>query len=151
MRTPLLTLALLTTLAGCARTPGAGLPADALDSAIGSAIGDPTTCVIIAERASHKVLYTYGQRFNCVRGMPACDRPGYLTAEQALGFADTPDGRASSCPSNPDGSRRVGWAEGRIASARRTLVFSAVMEGDRALPGQEMTARLADAFGSAGL
>jgi hypothetical protein len=146
-------LLLVLGLAACAK-PGAGgggLPSDALDQAIGGAIGDPTTCVIIAERSSHKVLYTYGQRFNCVRGLPACDRPGYLSAQQALALADTPDGRGASCPSNADQSRSVGWAEGRIASSKRDLIYSAVMEGDRALPGQEMIGRLTDAFSAAGL
>ena len=144
-------LALALGLAACAKTPGGGLPSDALDQAIGASIGDPTTCVIIAERSSHKVLYTYGQRFNCVRGLPACDRPGFLTAQQALTLADTPDGRGASCPSNADHSRNVGWAEGRVASSKRDLIYSAVMEGDRALPGQEMIGRLTDAFSSAGL
>lgn len=139
-------------LAACAKPPvGGGLPSDALDQAIGASIGDPTTCVVIAERSSRKVLYTYGQRFNCVRGLPACDRPGYMTAQQALALADTADGRGASCPSNADQTRNVGWAEGRIASRKHDLIYSAVMEGDRALPGQEMIARLADAFGSAGL
>jgi len=145
-------LALALALAACAKAPaGGGLPSDALDKAIGASIGDPTTCVIIAERSSRKVLYSYGQRFNCVRGLPACDRPGYLTAQQALTLADTSDGRGASCPSNPDHSRNVGWAEGRIAGSKRDLIYSAVMEGDRALPGQEMIARLTDAFSSAGL
>jgi len=138
-------------LAACAKPPGGGLPSDALDQAIGASIGDPTTCVIIAERSSRKVLYTYGQRFNCLRGLPACDRPGFLTAQQALTLADTPDGRGASCPSNPDHSRNVGWAEGRVASSKRALIYSAVMEGDRALPGQEMIGRLTDAFSSAWL
>ncbi|MGI8841005.1 MAG: hypothetical protein ACR2F8_09550 [Caulobacteraceae bacterium] len=146
-------LALL--LVGCAR-PGdsagaGGLPSGALDHAVGDAIGDPTTCVVIAERAGGKILYRYGERFNCVRGLPACDRPGVLTAERALAVADTADGRGASCPTTADGTRRVGWAEGRIAGARRDLVFSAVMEGQRALPGQEMIARLTEAFANAGI
>ena len=148
---PALALTLALVLTACAKPPGGGLPSDALDKAIGASIGDPTTCVIIAERSSRKVLYTYGQRFNCVRGLPACDRPGSMSAQQALTLADTADGRGASCPSNPDHSRNVGWAEGRIAGSKRDLIYSAVMEGDRALPGQEMMARLADAFGSAGL
>jgi hypothetical protein len=144
-------LALALGLAACGRPQGGGLPGDALDQAIGASIGDPTTCVIIAERSSRKVVYTYGQRFNCVRGLPACDRPGVLTAQTALTLADTPDGRGASCPSNPDHSRNVGWAEGRVASSKHDLIYSAVMEGDRALPGQEMMGRLTDAFSSAGL
>jgi hypothetical protein len=135
-------------LAACAPA-GPKLPAAALDQAIGQAIGDPTTCVIIAERTTGRTLYSYNGGFDCTRGMPACDRPGFLSASQAMAFA--PAGRAASCNSNPDGSRTVGWAEGRVAGARGDLIYSAVMEGDRALPGHEMAARLADAFASAGM
>ena len=127
------------------------LPSDALDHAIGDVIGDPATCVLVAERATRKVVYHYGDDFNCVRGLPACDRPGTLSAKAALGLADTADGRGASCPSNADASRTVGWAEGRVASPGRDLVYSAVMEGQTALPGQEISARLAEAFQHAGL
>ena len=142
-------------LAACARpvgSAGAGaMPSGALDHYIGDAIGDPTTCVVVAERATHKILYRYGQVFNCVRGLPACDRSGVMSAQNAVALADTADGRGASCASSPDGSRRVGWAEGRIATSKRDLIYSAVMEGQRALPGQEMMARLAEAFGNAGI
>ena len=130
---------------------GAGLPEAALDHFIGDEIGDPTTCVIIADRATRQVLYRYGQLFNCVRGLPACDRPGVMTAQNALALADSADGRGASCASSADGTRRVGWAEGRITSTRRDLIYSAVMEGERALPGREMMARLDEAFANAGM
>jgi hypothetical protein len=136
-------------LAGCGRSPGDRLPDDALDQAIGRSIGDPTTCVIIADRQSGKTLYRYGQQFNCERGLPACDRPGSTTAKAALAFSAT--GRTASCASNGDGSRSVGWAAGKVESSKHDLVYSAVMEGDRALPGEEMSARLAQAFQNAGL
>ena len=45
----------------------------------------------------------------------------------------------------------VGWAEGKVASRTRDLVYSAMMEGQTALPGHEMNARLYDAFQKAGL
>jgi hypothetical protein len=138
-------------MAGCSRPSANSFPSDALDQTIAGVIGDPTTCVIIAERTTHRTLYRYGELFNCVRGLPACDRPGFLTAQQALALADTTDGRGASCPSNAHSGRRVGWAEGRVASKKRDLIYSAVMEGDRALPGQEMIARLTDAFANAGL
>jgi hypothetical protein len=134
-------------LAACA--PGPNLPTAALDHAIGDAIGDPTTCVIIAERATGKTVYSYNAGFDCTRGLPACDRPGFLTAQQALAFAAA--GRDASCNSNPDGSRTVGWTEGRVKSSTHDFIYSAVMEGQRALPGQEMSARLDDAFSAAGL
>jgi hypothetical protein len=143
---PVLLMALV--LGACARS-GGGLPVDALHDAIAASVGDPTTCVLLADRASGKVIYRYGETFNCVRGLPACDRPGALTATQALTLASA--GRQVSCPSNPDGSRMVGWAEGRAVSRGRDLVYSAMMEGDRALPGHEIAARLDAAFRKAGL
>jgi hypothetical protein len=127
------------------------LPSTALDQGIGNGIGDPTTCVLIADKTTRRVLYQYGEIFNCVRGLPACDRPGVLSARQALAFASLPEGRETSCNSVPDGSRMVGWAEGPVGSKSPNLVYSAVMEGQKALPGHEMAARLSDAFQNAGL
>jgi hypothetical protein len=153
--TALLVLALL-----CACSPktgggigggGAGLPSNQLDAQIAAAVGDPTTCVLLADRATGKVLYTYGTDFNCSRGLPACDSQTTLNAKAALQFAAKPDGRFASCASLPDGSRMVGWAEGAVQSTKHSLVYSAVMEGQRALPGHEINARLYDAFSKAGL
>jgi hypothetical protein len=127
------------------------LPSNALDQGIGAGIGDPTTCVLIADRTTGKVLYQYGELFNCVRGLPACDRPGALSARQSMAFASLPQGRETSCASVPDGSRMVGWAEGPVGPKSPRLVYSAVMEGQKALPGHEMAARLSDAFQNAGL
>jgi hypothetical protein len=136
---------------GSAGGGAGGLPSSQLDNQIAAAIGDPTTCVLVADRASGKVLYRYGDDFNCARGLPACDAPGLLNAKTALQFATRPDGRFASCNSLPDGSRTVGWAEGPVQSTKYSLVFSAVMEGQRALPGHEINARLYDAFSKAGL
>jgi hypothetical protein len=154
-RSLLLILALLSACskpAVTSRAPSndAHLPSTALDQYIAEGIGDPSTCVLLADPATGKVLYRYGEVFNCVRGLPACDRPGDLTATVALKLA-TPAGRAASCASVPDGSRTVGWTEGVAAGTKRPLIYSAVMEGQRALPGREMAARLGDAFSSAGL
>ncbi|HEY2178317.1 MAG TPA: hypothetical protein VGH15_07020 [Caulobacteraceae bacterium] len=141
-------LVFLLVLAACAPA-GPKLPTAALDQAIGNAIGDPTTCVIIAERATGRTVYSYNAGFDCTRGLPACDRPGYLSARQAMALADA--GRHASCNSVPDGSRTVGWAEGKVNSSRHDFIYSAVMEGQKALPGEEMAARLDDAFNAAGL
>jgi hypothetical protein len=127
------------------------LPHAALDQAIGQAIGDPTTCVLIADTRSGKVLYQYGEIFNCVRGLPACDRAGELSARQALPLATAPQPRETSCASVPDGSRMVGWAQGPVGPKSPDLAYTAVMEGQKALPGHEMGSRLADAFQGVGL
>jgi len=138
-------------LVGCSGSGKNALPRDALDHAVGQAIGDPNTCLLLADPASGKVLYRYGAPFNCIRGLPACDRPGDMSAKQALVLAAMPGGRQASCASNADGSRMVGWAEGKVASRTKDLVYSAMMEGQTALPGHEMHARLYDAFQKAGL
>jgi hypothetical protein len=135
----------------CAPPSARGLPRDALDSAVGAAIGDPSTCVLLADRASGQVVYRYGDAFSCGRALPRCDRPGTLTAVDALRLAAAPGARLVSCPSSPDGSRTVGWAGGRVPNTKRNLDYSAVMEGERALPGHEIAARLAEAFANAGL
>ena len=137
-------------LAACAPKP-ARLPSARLDALIGDYIGDPTTCVLIADGKSGKVLYTYGDHFNCVRALPACDRPGTLSGRQALGLATVKGGRGASCPSVSDGSRSVGWAEGAIGGSNPPLIYSAVMEGQAALPGIEMNTRLAEVFRQTGL
>jgi hypothetical protein len=138
-------------LGACTPPSGKGLAANPLDTQIGAAIGDPTTCVLLADRATGKVVYTYGTDFNCSRALPACDSPGQMSAKDGLKLAAEPGGRMASCPSLPDGSRHVGWAEGKVQSAKRDLIFSAEMEGERALPGHEMNARLFDAFSKAGI
>jgi hypothetical protein len=107
--------------------------------------------VLLADAASGRVIYRYGSSFNCERQLPACDAPGTLSATAALKFAGRPGGRLASCASVPDGSRTVGWAEGQAPSKSGRLVYSAVMEGERALPGHEINARLYDAFQAAGL
>jgi len=143
-------LALSAALSGCG-PKGPILPNDALDHAIATSIGDPNTCVLIAQRATRRVIYQYGVDFNCTRALPACDRAGALTARKALALADVDRPRRASCPTTADGSRTVGWAEGRIAGDKRDLIYSAAMEGQRALPGHEMALRLSDAFTTAGL
>ena len=130
---------------------GQGLDTSALDNQIAAAIGDPSTCVLLADGQTGNVVYRYGTDFNCARTMPACDVAGVMNAKTGLQYAKRPDGRMASCASVPDGSRQVGWAAGRVQSTKRDLIFSAAMEGERALPGHEMNARLFDAFSKAGL
>ena len=138
-------------LGACTPKSAQGLKTSQLDSAISQAIGDPSTCLLLADAKTGQVIYRYGTDFNCARTLPACDFSGVINAKAALQYATRPGGRLASCPSTPDGSRMVGWAAGRVQSAKRDLLFSAVMEGERALPGHEMNARLFDAFQKAGL
>jgi hypothetical protein len=144
-------IAILATLAACGPKSAQGLHTSRLDNLVAAAIGDPTTCLLLADAKTGAVVYRYGDDFNCRRGLPACDSAATLDAHAALRFATQPGGRMQSCNSVADGSRTVGWAEGRVASTKRDLIFSAVMEGQNALPGHEMNARLFDAFQKAGL
>ena len=140
-------LAALALLAACTPPSGRGLPTDALNTAIARAIGDPATCVILADRATGAVVYRYGTRTNCARSLPACDRPGAITLEDTLGMiAARP--RTTSCASAP--GRLVAWAAGP-APGSRPLNYAALMEGDRTLPGVEIQSRLESALQRAGL
>ena len=144
-------LALAAALAGCGPKSGLALHANRLDNLIAAAVGDPSTCVLLADGKTGQVIYRYGDDFDCTRALPACDSPATMNAHDALKFATQPGGRKQSCNSVADGSRTVGWAEGRVEGAKRDLIYSATMEGQRALPGHEMNARLYDAFQRAGL
>jgi hypothetical protein len=142
----------LAALAISACSPGApkGVDKAKLDEAISNAIGDPATCVMIAEQATGKVVYRYNNHTACARSLPACDTPGERTIEDLV-KATVKDGqaRALSCYTTADASRGVGWASGPLAA--KGLVYAAVMEGDRAFPGRMIADRLERAFKKVGL
>lgn len=153
LRAGVVAASLMAILGACTPTPPSGknLPTDALDDAIGAAVGDPATCVLLADRATRKVVYRFGTSVVCRRTLPACDRPGFINPETALSLAATPGGHAASCPSNPEHTAEVAWSAGKVESGKRDLIYSAVMEGRRTLPGREMAVRLQEAFAKAGI
>lgn len=137
-------------LAAC--SPGAppGVNRDDLDAAVSKAVGDPNTCVLIAEAGSGKVLYRYNSATTCAREFPACDGPGTRKLSSLLeGAAKDGQARTLSCNTQADASRGVGWAAGPIAGTE--LVYAAMMEGERAFPGRMMADRLEGAFRKAGV
>jgi hypothetical protein len=144
----------LAALALAACSPGApkGVDKDTLDAAVSQAIGDPNSCLLIAEQATGKLVYRYNTHTACAGALPACAGPtsGVQTVDQLL-KATVKDGQARtlSCSSTTDASRGVGWASGPIPG--KGLVYAAVMEGDRAFPGRMMADRLSRAFKDAGL
>lgn len=154
MRGPLAALAACLALGACAK----GIPGiddTALSDAVGKAIGDPSTCVIVATK-SGDVAWRYGTHMTCARELPACDEAGTKVTVEALAkSAAEGDERAISCPSTPDGLRSVGWATGSVQTGEgkthEPLVYAAVMEGERALPGREIKLRLENALADAGL
>ncbi|HEY8003847.1 MAG TPA: hypothetical protein VIE16_06440 [Phenylobacterium sp.] len=148
----------LAALALAACSPGApkGVDKDQLDAAVSRAIGDPASCLLIAEQASGKLVYRYNTHTACARQLPSCggaggaQSAGVQTLDQLL-QATVKDGQARtlSCSSTADASRGVGWAAGPIPG--KGLVYAAMMEGDRAFPGRMMADRLSRAFKDAGL
>ena len=136
-------------------SPGApkGVDKDTLDAAVSRAIGDPASCLLIAEQGSGKLVYRYNTHTACARPLPACAGAG-VTQQQTLDQllkATLKDGqpRTLSCSSTSDASRGVGWASGPIPG--KGLAYAAMMEGDRAFPGRMMADRLSKAFKDAGL
>ncbi|WP_309087517.1 hypothetical protein [Phenylobacterium sp.] len=119
-----------------------------LDEAVSRAVGDPNTCVLIAERGG-KTLYRYNTATACAKKYPDCEGAGEMAVGDLL-EAVAKDGRPRylSCPTLPDRSRGVGWAAGPIAG--KDQVYAAVMEGDRSFPGRMMADRLEAAFRRAG-
>jgi hypothetical protein len=113
-------------------------------------VGDPSTCVLVGERRSGRLVYRYNTHMACGRSLPSCEGAAPRTVGDLL-KATAADGRprAASCDSVADGSRSVGWAAGPIDGG--PLVYAAMMEGDRTFPGRVMSDRLAGAFAAAGL
>lgn len=154
MRGPLAALSLALALGACSRGL-TGVDESALQDAVSRAIGDPATCVLLVD-GEGATMWRYGSHMTCARDLPACTAPGQTqTIADVASRAAKGDQTAISCPSSPDGLRSVGWASGQVETSpkakRPPLYFAAVMEGERALPGREIVARLNEAFSDAGL
>lgn len=135
-------------LSACAPGAPAGVEKAKLDDAVGRAIGDPGTCVLIGQGG--KVVYRYGTNVICGRKLPACDEPGMRTVAELLAVAPASGlPKTASCRSNPEGTRIVAWAAGPIEGG--DLVFAAVMEGDEVPPGVIIADKLKTAFARAGV
>lgn len=118
---------------------------DELDAAISKAVGDPNTCVLIAEAKSGRVNYRYNSATACANEWPACDKAGKRKLKDLLDeTVKDRQPRTLSCNTMADGSRGVGWSSGPIAGTG--LVYAAMMEGDRVFPGRMMSDRLETAF-----
>ena len=136
-------------LSACGPRLPKGVDPDKLDQAVSDAIGAPQTCVLIGRQGSGAVIWRYNTHTTCARTLPACDVPALRSVDDLL-KATAKDGqaRALSCNSTADRSRGVGWASGVIQG--RGLVWAAVMEGDRALPGRIMAEEVEGALKDAG-
>src|SRR5213078_443748 len=104
---PILALGLAAaSLSAC--SPGApkGVDKDQLDAAISRAIGDPASCLLIAEQATGKLVYRYNTHTACARPLPSCDTAGTQQTIEQLLKATLKDGqsRTLSCSSSEDAS-----------------------------------------------
>jgi hypothetical protein len=149
IRLAVLCAATVAVLAGCGPRLPKGVDADRLDDAVSRAIGDPNTCMLIGRQGKGEVVWRYNTHTTCARSLPTCEGPGTRTVDDLL-KATAADGRPrkTSCTWPRDTSRGVAWASGPIAG--RKLVYAAVMEGPRALPGRVMADKLQDALKDSG-
>jgi len=132
----------------CAPGAPAGVDKAVLDEAVGKAVGDPGTCVLIAQGG--KTIYRFGSNVVCGRKLPACGGGLAQTPDERLNIAlasKTPT--TASCPSIADGSRLVAWSSGPIEGT--DMVYAAMMEGEQIPPGVVIADKLKTAFKVAGL
>ncbi|MET0294752.1 MAG: hypothetical protein ABW042_07000 [Phenylobacterium sp.] len=135
-------------LAACGSDLPAGVDEARLTDEIGRAIGDPSTCVLIADAAG-RVVYRFGSHTTCGRKLPGCEGDALRTVD-ALVKRQAQPGRpavTASCRALEPG-RGVAWAAGPVAG--RTLTFAAVMDGPKIPPGLVIRDKLAGAFRRAG-
>lgn len=152
IRPALLTVIALAALAAaCAPPLPKGVDPLALETAVGEAVGDPNTCVLVGQAGTGRVVWTYGGAGVCGKVWPACNGTEARTVGGLLKTAGREGAEIwASCPSNPDRSRTVAWAAGPVPG-RPELVFTAVMEGANTPPGVVLGDKLRDAFERSGL
>jgi len=126
----------------CAPKPPKGVDEAELTGAIGMAIGDPTTCVVLTEAPSGKVLWLYQSVAECYRALPACVAPGTRTPiEVAKAAARRGEALKTSCAD-------VSWASG--PTPRKGVYYTATMQGKLAMPGMEIARRMDGVFKDTG-
>jgi hypothetical protein len=141
-------LALLA-LSACSPKAPEGVDKAALDDAVSRAIGDPNSCLLIAEVDGGDVVYRYNSATACANVWPACEGNATRKLKDLLDqTAKDRQPRTQSCDSL-DPARTVAWAAGPVPG--KPLVYAAVMEGDRTFPGLMMADRIDSAFKRAGL
>lgn len=143
--------ATLALVAACSPPLPSGVDPDALKAAVGDAVGDPNTCVLIAEAGTGRGVWRYGTSRACGLAWPACSGAEVRTVEQLMKTTGREGAEIwASCPSNADQSRTVAWAAGPVPG-RQELVFTAVMEGAKTPPGIVLGDKLRGALERGGL
>ncbi len=155
MRPVLILLPALALLAGCDATAPSGVDVHKLDAAVGEAVGDPSTCLLLVEKGSARVVYRFGTHSNCGRTLPSCEGAGTTTANDFAKAAAAGTEKTISCDSGPNGENRVAWASGPVVKSPGAkyddLAYAVVMESPTALPGREIAIRVNRAFAKAGM
>lgn len=148
MRKPAAILALLA-LSACSPAALKGINTAKLDDNISRSIGDPNTCVLVAEAGSGKIVHQYNTHAACRADWPSCEAAAPRSARDLIKIvAKDSQTRTLSCDTRADGSRGVAWATGPVAG--RPLVYVAVMEGDRVFPGRMIAERMEGVFQRSG-
>ena len=129
-------------LTSCAPKPPSGVDERALIEAIGEAIGDPGTCVVLAQAKTGKVIWQYQALTQCSTPVPSCEGSGIRTTD------DLARATALGGPSVRSGCQNVSWASG--PTPRADVIYAAMMQGKRAMPGIVMADRLDQAFKDTG-
>lgn len=147
----LLASALLLLVSACSPQAPKGVDKAKLDEAVSDAIGDPASCLMIAERPGGKVVYRYNTATVCARQLPSCEGAGAPHGVKDLLDETVKDGqpRRLSCSTTADNSRGVSWVSGVLPQKR--LAYAAVMEGTRTFPGMMMAERIEPRFKDLGL
>jgi hypothetical protein len=138
-----LSLAATVGLSACAPHLPKSVDEAGLQQQIASVIGDLNTCVVLAERGSGKIAW--------VNGLPAACRIKYsaCTVDKLIDVKDFASSAAKSGVPVATGCQSVSWAAGPAGHGK--LVYGAVMSGERALPGIEISRRLDEVFAHSGL
>ena len=89
---PLIALVLILGLAACGPKLPSGVERDRLAQAVGERVGDPGTCVVLAEAGSGKVLWESAKSYVCLRNLPSCTTADQINVE---GLASRPSFRST--------------------------------------------------------
>lgn len=131
------------TLAACGPKGPPGVDTQVLAQEVGDVVGDPgSTCVVLIEADSGKVLWRSAKVYVCARELPACTSAEAISVEELAR-------RAAKGAAVQTGCSNVSWAAG--PTRRKGVAYAAVMQGERAFPGREIARRLEGAFERAGL
>lgn len=137
-------------LSACSGGAPPGVDKIDLDEAVSRAIGDPNSCLMIAQAGTGKRYYQYNTHTACDAKLPTCVDADNTHVSKVLDrVAKDRQPVMLSCNTLADASRGVSWAAGQIEGT--DLVYAAMMEGDRAFPGRMMADRLDGAFRRVGL